>query len=320
MNLGEFAKAVVDSAAEGAFEGACESDQAHKNKVGAVVGAVGGFAAVAALGITGPIAAPLTLVALAGGIRAGAKGESAVKGVAKGTISVAGNVAKGAGSVAENVAKNAGSVAENVAKGAGSVAGNVASGAGSIFGNVTKGITGGITGVLNFFKSEEDFLNQGIEKLQNEKYKEAIEDFTQAIEINSQYADAYLLRGCTRLEIDDYQGAIADYTQTIQLLPDDADIYFLRGKAYIALDDDKSAIADFTQSIKINPQYLEAYYLRGCIHSDIGNHQEAIADFQKAISLFYQESVLEEIPTLQSELRMLQKEPKNTPWWQMRVF
>ena len=51
-----------------------------------------------------------------------------------------------------------------------------------------------------------------------------------------------------------------------------------------------------------------------------GEKKEAIADFQKAISLFYKESLLEEIPTLQSEVRMLQKEQKNTSWWQMRVF
>ena len=237
MSLEKF---VGDIAKEVAQE-AILNDFTAKNAVGAFVGAI---ATVGVVGATGPVTIPL---ALAAGALAGAGGEAAVKGVAKGTISVAGNVAKGAGAVAENVAKNAGSVAENVAKNAGSVAGNVASGAGSIFGNVTKGITGGITGVLNFFKSEEDFFNQGIEKLQNGQYKEAIEDFTQAIEINSKYADAYFLRGCTHIELDDYQGAIADYTQTIQLVPDDADIYFMRGKAYITLDDYKLSLIHISE-------------------------------------------------------------------------
>lgn len=48
--------------------------------------------------------------------------------------------------------------------------------------------------------------------------------------------------------------------------------------------------------------------------------KEAIADFQKAISLFYKESVLDEIPELQQEIKILQEELQNTPWWQMRVF
>lgn len=120
------------------------NDLTKKNAVGAVIGAI---ATVGVVGATGPIAVPL---ALAVGALAGAKGESTVKGVAKGTVTVAGNVAKGAGSVAENVAK-----------GAGSVAGNVASGAGSIFGNVTKGITGGITGVINFLRVRKTFLSKG---------------------------------------------------------------------------------------------------------------------------------------------------------------
>lgn len=61
-----------------------------------------------------------------------------------------------------------------------------------------KGITGGISGVLDVFKSDEDFFNRGIERLQNRQYQEAIEDFTQAIAINYKYADAYFLRGCIR--------------------------------------------------------------------------------------------------------------------------
>ena len=106
---------------------------------------VGAIATVGFLGVTGPIGVPL---ALAGGALAGAKGEEAIKSTARGIKSTVDNVTKGTSSVIENAAK-------------------------------------GFAGVLDLFKSSEDFVNRGLQRLENKQYKEAIEDFTQAININS---------------------------------------------------------------------------------------------------------------------------------------
>ena len=105
---------------------------------------VGAMATVGVLGVTGPITLPL---ALAGRALAGAGGEEVIKSTARGIKSTVDNVAKSTNSVIENVAK-------------------------------------GFAGVLDLFKSSEDFVNRGLERLENEQYKEAIEDFIQAININ----------------------------------------------------------------------------------------------------------------------------------------
>ena len=44
-------------------------------------------------------------------------------------------------------------------------------------------------------------------------YKGAIADYTKAIEIDPNYADAYNNRGIAKDELKDYKGAIADYTK-----------------------------------------------------------------------------------------------------------
>ena len=102
--------------------------------------------------------------------------------------------------------------------------------------------------------------------------------------------------------------------------PNCADAYFGRGYVRSQKGDRRGAIADYNQVIRIDPNYAYAYVDRGYIRSEKGDKQEAIADFQKAISLFYKESMLDEVRTLQSEVRTLQQEIKNTPWWQKRVF
>lgn len=47
----------------------------------------------------------------------------------------------------------------------------------------------------------ENFLNQGLQKVQTQDYKRAIEDFTQALQIN--HISAYLDRGNVRRQIGD---------------------------------------------------------------------------------------------------------------------
>jgi tetratricopeptide (TPR) repeat protein len=58
--------------------------------------------------------------------------------------------------------------------------------------------------------------NKGITKYNLKDYSGSIIDFTKAIEINPEYAEAYYNRGISKDDIQDYLGAIADYTKAIK--------------------------------------------------------------------------------------------------------
>src|SRR5690242_2699539 len=51
-------------------------------------------------------------------------------------------------------------------------------------------------------------------------------------------------RGVTRAGAGDYQGAIQDFTQALSMNPNFADAYVSRGEARLALEDYQSAVAD----------------------------------------------------------------------------
>ena len=110
-------------------------------------------------------------------------------------------------------------------------------------------------------------------------------DYIQAIQLDSNSADAYNKRGLVRYDLGDKQGAIADYTKAIQVDPKFADTYNNLGDAKYDSGDKKGAIADYTKAIQIDPKFADAYKNRGIVRSELGDKKAAIEDYTKAIQL-----------------------------------
>ena len=71
-------------------------------------------------------------------------------------------------------------------------------------------------------------------------------------------AKTYFMWGYTKYYLGDYKGAITDYTQAIRLNPDYADAYNNRGNAKSNLSQHFAAIADYDIAIRLNPDYATA--------------------------------------------------------------
>ena len=98
-------------------------------------------------------------------------------------------------------------------------------------------------------------------------------------------AETYFLWAYTKHKLGDYVGAIADYTIAIRLKPDAANAYYNRGLAKSNLGQYFAAIADYIQTIKLKPDLVEAYVNRGAAKAELGQHFAAISDYDKAIHL-----------------------------------
>ena len=162
-----------------------------------------------------------------------------------------------------------------------------------------------------------EYRDRADKKAELGNFKDAITDYTKAIELNlnvlsskgflvalereghtktmkSKPGDfliylendfSFYGRGSAKLELNDYYGAINDFTEAIKINPDFVICYLERGEARYNINDYQGAIADYTSIIKIIPEFENAYGQRGSIKYDIEDYQGSIEDFTNAIEI-----------------------------------
>lgn len=129
------------------------------------------------------------------------------------------------------------------------------------------------------------FLSSGNKKFRENNFKEAIADYTKAIELQPGNIELYERRADAESSIDLYEQAIADYTKAIAIKPDDERIYFARAGAEGAVHQYKQAIADFDKVIAQKPKYACTYNNRGLAKFESGLYAEAINDYTAVLNL-----------------------------------
>ncbi|MDD5518879.1 MAG: tetratricopeptide repeat protein [Candidatus Omnitrophica bacterium] len=96
--------------------------------------------------------------------------------------------------------------------------------------------------------------DQGLKLEREGKLDQAIEKYSQAIEVNPQSLGFRLMRVNAYMTKGNFDSAIEDYTEIIRLFPEQygATGYFERGRAYEAKGDNEHAIADFEKAISLS--------------------------------------------------------------------
>jgi len=160
------------------------------------------------------------------------------------------------------------------------------------------------------------YIARGNKKGTSGNYQGALVEYSEAIRINPQIAEAYIYRGIVNSLLEDHNGAIKDFTTVICMKPNDrysnngtvfaagtfadfnqnqatifdpnknnhcAFAYNGRGIARSKLGNHAEAISDFTAVIRIDTKDAEAYTNRGISKAALGKCEEAVADYTQAI-------------------------------------
>jgi len=134
--------------------------------------------------------------------------------------------------------------------------------------------------------SPQDFYVRAAAKSLEKNYHGAVEDYSQAIELNPEFVEAYLKRGMARYKLGDDRGTLKDCNQALQINPNLAQAYYYQGRARYRLGYTQAAIEAYTQAIRLEPDYAQAYYHRGLANHDLKELPLAVEDLQKASEFF----------------------------------
>lgn len=91
-------------------------------------------------------------------------------------------------------------------------------------------------------------LEQGIAKADNNDWKGALNDYSNAIAYNPKNALAYYRSGIARENLKDYRGAIVDFSKAIYLNNADGASYYERGICYHTLGNKEKCCFDLVKS------------------------------------------------------------------------
>ncbi len=122
-------------------------------------------------------------------------------------------------------------------------------------------------------------------KEKQEEYEKAIWHYTKAIELKSDFSEAYMNRGNVYEKKDDFDRAIQDFDTAIHLNPTFVEAYNDRGLVHYNKGDFNQAINDFETAIQLNPNLVEAHNNRGLTYADKGDFDRAIKNYNMAIKL-----------------------------------
>ncbi|WP_299492140.1 tetratricopeptide repeat-containing serine protease family protein [Acaryochloris sp. IP29b_bin.137] len=104
-------------------------------------------------------------------------------------------------------------------------------------------------------------------------------------DVNEPTAADFYLQGGDKLKRKDYAGAVADFSQAIELDPEYVEAFYGRSLGHYRQRDSAKAIEDLTQAIQLNPEYAQAYVQRGVVKANSRDTPGSLNDYRQALVL-----------------------------------
>lgn len=158
-------------------------------------------------------------------------------------------------------------------------------------------------------ENAQAYIERGKSLSEEGRYLEAVDNFSAAVELEPQNADAYFLRGRAHYDyacqvvkdatggapenvaflpdeaVQHLEQAVGDYTSAIELDPQNPKAYNNRANAYASLGQEEGALDDYNSALELDSTLTLTYFNRGLIRYRSGDHEGAIVDLEKYLEL-----------------------------------
>ena len=108
-------------------------------------------------------------------------------------------------------------------------------------------------------QSPKKVYKTGVDFYESKNYDDAIAQFTKALDLKTEYVDAYIMRAKCYEALSDKQSAVSDYRRAQAFEPTNEVVFYKAGLIYVELNQDSLAEDMFKQAIGNDKRYLEVY-------------------------------------------------------------
>jgi tetratricopeptide (TPR) repeat protein len=120
-------------------------------------------------------------------------------------------------------------------------------------------------------------------------WNKAIEMYRKAADLDRKFMTnlgiAYQQRGFVAMNEQRFQDAMLDFSEAIELTPQDARVYEQRAAVEMKINEHDKALADYSQAIKLNPSEVRDYLYRAYIYELKGDIKNSMADTAKVLKV-----------------------------------
>ncbi|HND52943.1 MAG TPA: tetratricopeptide repeat protein, partial [Pirellulaceae bacterium] len=131
------------------------------------------------------------------------------------------------------------------------------------------------------------FLSRGRARALLKQYDDALADIDSAIKLDPNADEPYVLRGALQRFVrpipECTKQAISDFSRAIEIDPEQPLYYLQRAEHFWAVDEYERALADCNRALELKPDLAVGLGLRGAVHLGLDRYQEAIDDCSRAI-------------------------------------
>ncbi|MBN3910667.1 MAG: tetratricopeptide repeat protein [Nostoc sp. NMS1] len=135
-------------------------------------------------------------------------------------------------------------------------------------------------------KNPEPYIEKAKAYYERGDSKNALANYTKAIEIAPQESGFYASRGYVYLWLKNYRKAFIDYNKAIALDSENSVHYIIRAKAYLKVKDYRKAFIDYNKAILLDIENSWYYMDRAEAYLKVKNYEKAFIDYNKAIEIY----------------------------------
>ncbi len=129
-----------------------------------------------------------------------------------------------------------------------------------------------------YYKAGEDFTKAN-------NYKDAIVQFTRAIELDPDFEKAYISRANAYSRSGEHKNAAEDYDRALVFEDKDEELYYFSGKEWHLQGNNQFALIKLTTAINMKRKFLEAYQARQVVYMEMEEYEKALEDCKKCLKL-----------------------------------